>query len=171
MNTTKKLLILAPSAGGKSTLMRYLREHTKLKIAETDEEVMKANNDVWPDDKLKNEILVPQTTKEIISRPEVVYFASYIPDEQLKEARDKGFKTILLDLTIEQLAERNKKRMSTENYQDATPWLQLQLDTFKRLQKEGLVDEVIDGNQSVEDLAKQIQELSTSQVSVSRPEA
>ncbi len=160
MIKTKKLLILAPSAGGKSTLMRYLRDHTKLNIAETDEEVMNANNDVWPDDKLKNKILVPQITKEIISRPEVVYFASYVPDELIKEARNKGFKIILLDLTIEQLAERNNKRMSIENYQDATPWLQLQLDTFKRIQKDGLIDLVIDGNQSVKDLAKQIQELS-----------
>lgn len=158
MNKSKKLLVLAPSAGGKSTLMRYLREHTKLNIAETDEEVMKANNDVWPDNDLKNKILVPKTTKEIISRPEVVYLASYVPDELIKEARDKGFKTILLDLTIEQLAARNKKRMSIENYQDATPWLQLQLNTFKRLQKDGLIDDVIDGNQPAEDLAKQIQD-------------
>jgi hypothetical protein len=33
--------------------MRYLREHTDLYIAETDEEVMKANNDVWPDNEIK----------------------------------------------------------------------------------------------------------------------
>ena len=43
-----KIIILAPSCGGKSSLMRYLREHTDLHIVETDEEVMKANNDVWP---------------------------------------------------------------------------------------------------------------------------
>jgi guanylate kinase len=33
-----KIIILAPSAGGKSTLMRYLREHTKLNVREMDEE-------------------------------------------------------------------------------------------------------------------------------------
>jgi len=37
-------MILAPSAGGKSKLMRYLREHSDLQVAETDEEVTKANN-------------------------------------------------------------------------------------------------------------------------------
>ena len=57
-----KLIILAPSCGGKSSLMRYLREHTGLHIAETDEEVMKANDGVWPDDELKNKVLVPKTT-------------------------------------------------------------------------------------------------------------
>ena len=41
-----KIIVLAPSCGAKSSLMRYLREHTDLQIAETDEEVMKANNDV-----------------------------------------------------------------------------------------------------------------------------
>lgn len=154
-----KLLILAPSAGGKTTLVRYLREHTKLEIAETDEEVMKANNDVWPDDELKNKVLVPQTTKEIISRPSVVYLAAYVPDEQITEAKAKGFKVVLLDLTIEELAARNKQRMSTKNDRDAMPWIQLQLDTFDRLQKENLIDDVISGDQPVEILAKKIEEL------------
>jgi len=128
-----KLIVLAPSAGGKSTLMRYLREHSQLRIAESDEEVMKANNDVWPEDGLKNTVLVPQTTNDVISRTDVVYFASYFPEGLLHDARAKGFRVVLMDFTIQQLAERNKKRMSIEHYQDATPWLQLQLDTFRHL--------------------------------------
>jgi len=151
-----KLIILAPSAGGKSTLMRYLREHSKLHIAETDEEVMKANNNVWPNDELKNKILVPQTTKEIISRDSVVYFASYIPVELIKEARINGFEVILLEISMESLIERNKKRMSTENYQDATPWFKMQLDTYELLKKSRLIDSIIDGTQTVEVLSKQI---------------
>lgn len=154
-----KLLILAPSAGGKSTLMRYLREHTKLDVAETDEEVMKANNNEWPDDELKNKVLVPQTTREILNRESAIYLASYVPDELIREAKEKGFTIVLLDLTLEQLAARNKQRMSIENYPDATPWLKLQLDTFARLRKEGLFDEIIDGDQSVADLAQEIQTL------------
>ncbi len=151
-----KLLILAPSAGGKSTLMRYLREHADLIIAETDEEVMKANNNQWPDDELKNTVIVPQTTKEIINWDSVVYFASYIPDKLIKEARFKGFIVILLYLSIDELTKRNKKRMIEEQYQDATPWLQMQLDTFTHLQQTGLIDETIDGSQSIKDLAKQL---------------
>ncbi len=151
-----KLIILAPSAGGKSTLMRYLREHTKLHIAETDEEVMKANNNVWPDDELKNKVLVPQTTRVIISLDSIVYFASYVPDELLIEARARGFKVILLEINMESLIARNKNRMSIENYQDATPWLKMQLDTFERLKKAKLIDEVIDGMQTVEEITKQL---------------
>jgi len=151
-----KLIILAPSAGGKSTLMRYMREHTGLHIAETDEEVMKANNDVWPNDELKNNILVPQTTKEIINRDSIVYFASYIPVELIKEARINGFKVILLTISMEELVKRNKKRMQLENYQDATPWFAMQLDDYEQLKKYGLIDVVIDGTQTVEILAEQI---------------
>jgi adenylate kinase family enzyme len=151
-----KLIILAPSCGGKSTLMRYLREHTKLHIAETDEEVMKANNNVWPDDELKNKVLVPQTTRVIISLDSIVYFASYVPDELLIEARARGFKVILLEINMESLIARNKNRMSIENYQDATPWLKMQLDTFERLKKAKLIDEVIDGMQTVEEITKQL---------------
>lgn len=57
-NMNYKIIILAPSAGRKSTLMQHLREHSKLKVAETDEEVTKANNGVWPDDEYKNNVLI-----------------------------------------------------------------------------------------------------------------
>lgn len=154
-----KLIILAPSTGGKSTLTRNLREHAGLHIAETDEEVMKANNNTWPDDKLKNEVLVPQTTKEIISLGSVIYFASYLPDNMIIQARDKGFKIILLKLNLDVLIQRNNERMNVENYQDATPWFKMQLDNFNHLYAKGLIDITIDGEQSVEKLTKQIADL------------
>ena len=151
-----KLLILVPSAGGKSTLMRDLRAHTTLHIAETDEEVMKANNNVWPNDGLKNNVLVPQTTKEIIARNSVIYFASYIPVELIKEARANGFRVIVLEVNMKTLLKRNKQRMSTENYQDATPWFRMQLENYEQLKNAGLIDGVIDGIQPVEVLTRQI---------------
>lgn len=151
-----KLIVLTPSTGGKSTLMRYLREHTKLRISESDEEVMKANNDVWPDDDLKNSVLIPQISKDVLSRDSVVYLASYVPDDLLKEAHARGFKIVLLKVDKDSLIERNKHRMSTENYQDATPWLDMQLDTFERLNQYGLIDDTLDGTKTVEDIAKQI---------------
>src|SRR5438552_19196288 len=95
-----KLLVLAPSAGGKSTLMRYLRAHTDLNVAETDELVTAANNGVFPDDELKNKLLVPETTRKVLVLPSVVYIASYIPENLVELARIKGFKTVLLDVSI-----------------------------------------------------------------------
>jgi len=152
-----KLIILAPSCGGKSTLMRYLREHSNLDIAETDEEVMKANNNIWPSDHdLKNKILIPLITKEIIKSDSVIFFASYIPEDSIREARDKGFKVALLDISMEELIQRNKKRMAQENYQDATPWLEKQLENYNQLEKSGIIDTKIDGAKNVEKLSKEI---------------
>ena len=120
---------------------------------------MRANNNIWPDDELKNKVLVPETTDEILSREAVIYLASYIPDKLLVKARGLGFKIVLLHIDMQSLQDRNMQRMSVENYQDATPWLQMQLDTFERLKSTGLIDEVIDGTQTTEELATYISKL------------
>ena len=152
-----KLIILAPSCGGKSSLMRYLREKTDLHIAETDEEVMKANGDVWPDDKLKNEILVPKTTLEIIARENVIYFASYVPPELLVEAKARGFKIGVLEVPIEVLRKRNVQRMKVEGYDDVSQWFEAQLNGFKLLMERGIVDFSLDANQDIGKVAQAIQ--------------
>lgn len=154
-----KLIVLAPSCGGKSSLMRYLRENTHLEIAETDEEVMKANNDVWPDDDLKNKVLVPQTTREIITKGRVVYFASYVPTGLLKEAVEMGFMITVLQLSLDELLRRNTKRMNEEGYDDVSQWLKGQLSNFKQLADDGMVNHKINGNRPIENVAAEILEL------------
>ena len=142
-----KIIVLAPSAGGKSTLMRYLRHHTKLNVAEMDEEIVKANNNKWPsDDDYKNQVLVPKITKEIIEKDEVTYFTSYIPIHLVQKAKDNGFRIILLNLSLEQLIARNTERMKSEGYDDASRWFEIQLKGYKELQDAGLIDEVFDAD-------------------------
>jgi len=153
-----RIIVLAPSCGGKSSLMRYLREHTDLHIAETDEEVMKANNNVWPNNDLKNKVLVPQTTNEIISRESVIYFASYIPDDLLIKAKQKGFKIVILEVPLNILSERNEKRMADEKYDDVSPWFNGQLDNFKELKSKGITNYSINGNQDIEKVADDLRD-------------
>lgn len=154
------LIILAPSAGGKSTLMRYLREHTDLHVAETDEEVVKANNGEWPsDDTYKNEVLIPQTINEIITRDQVIYLMKDMPIELLRKAKQNGFKIVVLKLTIDQLLSRNKKRMAEEGYDDATEWFDGQLQELDMFDKEGLVDQHIDGGLSTEEISQEVMKL------------
>lgn len=137
--------------------MRYLRQGKNLNVREMDEEVMKANNSKWPNDNAyKDNILVPRIVSEIIAEDEVIYLASYVPEQQLKQARDNGFKILLLDIPLEELKLRNKKRMEIEGYDDATSWLQIQLNTFSRLQVQGLIDALINGHQSTEKIAQDI---------------
>lgn len=154
-----KLIILSPSCGGKSSLMRYLREHTDLHIAETDEEVLKANNGVWPDDELKNKVLVPKTTNEIITRENVIYFASYIPTELLQKAKEKDFKIIVLETPLEVLNKRNTNRMKVEGYDDVSQWFKGQLDNYQSLAEKHIVDQEVNGNQTVEKVAAEIKSL------------
>jgi len=149
-------MILAPSAGGKSTLMRYLRKHTDLNVAETDEEIMRANNGQWPEDDYKNTVLIPQTTNEIITRDNVIYLMKDIPKELLLKARANGFRVIVLRLTLEQLNERNTKRMKEEGYDSAERWFQGQLDYLNDLDKDSLIDESIDGNMPTHEIADNV---------------
>lgn len=153
-----KLIILAPSTGGKSTLMRYLREHSpNLPVYEIDEEVIKENGNEWPkDNRYKDKVLIPKISKRIIELDEAIFLASYIPDEILKEAKAKGFKVIVLDLSLDELKRRNKQRMAEEAYADSSSWLELQRNTNLRLIKEGIADLVIDGHQSTEEIAREI---------------
>ncbi len=155
-----KLLVLAPSAGGKSTLTRYLREHSDLNIAETDEEVVKANNGVWPPSG-KDKELVRQTAIEVLSRDNIVYMMKDMPRDLLLLARKQGFKVVVLDLTHAQLLEHNKKRMAEEGYDDASEWFAGQLKELNSHVADNLVDEHINGNLPTAEIAATIVQLST----------
>jgi GTPase SAR1 family protein len=161
MATQYKLIILAPAAGGKSTLMRLLRAQTDLVIAEIDEEILKANDNVWPQNReYKENVIVPAISKEILEKSSVIYFSYTFPPDLLKEAKKKGFKTALLDVGIEELKRRNIKRMAEEGYDDISHWFELQLKNFNDLKKRGLIGKVIDGHQPPEQIAKEIIALS-----------
>lgn len=136
--------------------MRYLREHTQLYVVESDEAVTEANSGIWPEDKLKNEILIPRTTNEIIDRDNVIYFASYIPTPLLQAAKEKEFFIILLDIPRKELFARNSKRMREENYNDVSQWFEGQLNNFSDLTAQGIIDRTIQGNKSIEKIAEEI---------------
>ena len=134
-----------------------MREHTDLNIREMDEEVMKENNGKWPDDNdYKDQVLVPKIVKEILDESDVLYLASYVPEDLIVRARSKGFKVILLDVSLNELNRRNEKRVEAERYADASPWLQMQLDTFFNLKEKSLIDKVIDGHSSTIKIATAI---------------
>lgn len=120
---------------------------------------MKANNDVWPDDELKNKVLVPKTTNEIINREKVIYFASYIPTELLQKAKEKGFKIFVIEIPLEVLEKRNEKRMKEEGYDDVSQWFKGQLDNYKSLAENHIVDKTINGNQDVEKVVAEVKGL------------
>ena len=152
-----KIILLAASAGGKSTLMKYMREHTNLNVMEMDEEIIKINHGTWPNDNnYKDQILVPKIVENILDKDEVIYLASYVPDYLIEKARLNNFKVLLLEVSIDELIRRNKHRMKIERYEDASHWFRSQINTFNKLKEKELVDGVINGNSSTEDIAIEI---------------
>lgn len=144
-------------------MMRHLRKQTGLVIAEMDEELVKLNNNEWPfDDNHRNSVLVPQVSKKILDMDKVVYLSSYLPEEFAKQAKQKGFTIALLEVSLEQLERRNKKRMAEEKYESVAQYFDMQLNGFRKLVDKGLVDKIIDGHKPTKDIAEEITELADS---------
>jgi hypothetical protein len=51
--------------------------------------------------------------------------------------------------------------MKIERYEDASHWFRLQINTFNKLKEKELVDGVINGNSSTEDIAIEISSYTT----------
>ena len=145
----KKLIIIGTSLSGKTTLVRSLRLHNDLRIAEMDEELVIRNGGQYPKDyKYKHNILAPEVIADILNRGGVIFFTNtdYFSLDTLRDARGKGFKVVQLSLDLEHLNQRNRKRIEKENYEDASQWFEGMLRYQTEVQKAGLVDATIDAN-------------------------
>lgn len=157
MDKHYKVIMVGPQLVGKTTLVRYFRAHTDLPVLELDEEIMRLNNGVWPkDDNYKNQILVPKIENDIKNRKNSIFVTSYFSKENIKDAKQNGFKVIQLELGIKKLKNRNVYRMKHEGYDDASKWFQQNLRYQKQIQKEGLVDKMIYTDKAVEKVAREI---------------
>jgi len=63
----------------------------------------------------------------------------------------------LIDVERDELLRRNKIRYASGGQDDASRWIDSELDNARQLTEEGLIDKVIDGNQSTERIAEQLQ--------------
>jgi hypothetical protein len=154
-----KAIIIGSSLSGKTTLVQYFRTTTNFNIREIDEEIENRNNGEWPkDDHFRFNVLTPQIIKEILSRDSILFFTNtdYFSIADLKLAKQKGFKIIQLVLDRKEMEKRNEHRMKEEGYDDFTKWFDGMLQYQIRIKNEGILDEVIDANQSTEKIANQI---------------
>ena len=87
---------------------------------------------------------------------EVVYLSSYVPDDLAKEAKQRGFTIVLLDVSLEQLKERDAKRVAEERYESVAIYFEMQMAGFEKLKNKDLVDKIIDGHKSTEEIAEDI---------------
>ena len=154
-----KAIIIGTSLSGKTTLVRYLRTKTKFPLLEIDEELTRINNSEYPiDNELKHNILIPQIVKNILSRDNVVFFTNtdYFTPEDLENARKNGFQIAQLFLDLNELQKRNKFRMENEGYSDLSQWLEGMVNYQIMIKERGLIDKVIEANQTTENMASQL---------------
>lgn len=149
-----KLLVIGTQLSGKSTIVRYLREHTSLHVSEIDEEILSANDGVWPsDNKYKDEVLIPAIYESIVKQENIIFFANYFaPLSQVESFRAAGFTVIQLELAYKEMLRRNKHRVEAEGYEDATQWLMGQVENHKEIREVGLVDRAIDATLSTAEI-------------------
>lgn len=157
-----KIIIIGTSLSGKTTLLQHLKSNTELPLSEIDDELTKLNGGTYPvDSDLKHKKLAPQVIQEVLAREKVIFFTNtdYFTEEDLKKAKERGFKIVQLNLSLGILMKRNKNRVEKEGYQDMSEWLKGMVAYQEKIEELGLVDHVLDGNQSTEKITQELQVL------------
>lgn len=154
-----KIVIIGTSASGKSTILKYLRVNTSFNIKEIDEELTLINNNEYPVDfELKHKVLAPKIIDEVLKADEIIFFSNtnYFQFEDLRRARSRGFRILQLIVPIEELLIRNKYRLDHLGYDDLNEYFEGMLKYQQKISNLGLVDMVIDGRLSVDEIANKI---------------
>ena len=155
-----KGIVIGVSLSGKTTVAKYFRSNTSISVSEMDEELTKLNNGKYPTDvEHKHKSLAPKVIKGFLNKKDVLFFTNtdYFSLDDLRKAKDKGFKIIQLELGLDELNKRNKNRVKNEGYDDLSKWLEGMILYQKKIRNAGVVDIVIDASLSVERISEEIQ--------------
>jgi broad-specificity NMP kinase len=149
-----RLFVLGAPCAGKSTVAARLRR-LGIDVVDADEEILLLNSGVWPDTETKNERFLPRVLDVAGSKPEVVVFNSYLPLDQTRHLRDRGFVVVLLDVSEEELLRRDRVRLAEEGWTNIE-WFEWHQSVIREHHDAGLIDDVIDGERSPDDIAAQL---------------
>jgi len=155
-----KGIIIGTSLSGKTTVVRYLRLNTSISVSEMDEELTRLNNGKYPTDvEHKHKSLAPKVIKDLLKREDILFFTNtdYFLLDDLRKAKDKGFKIIQLKLDLDELSRRNRNRVKNEGYNDLSKWLEGMILYQEKIRNAGIVDIVIDASQPVKKISEEIQ--------------
>jgi adenylate kinase family enzyme len=154
-----KLFIFGAQCAGKTTIVRSLATKTAMPIIEMDDEIMRLNNGVWPKDlKYKERVLDLQVYKLVTDIPNVIFLENHMSVEQTRKLKEAGFSVLLIEVRKDELLRRNRQRVQEEKYDDASKWIEMQLENIDELQKNHLIDSVIDGERPSDEVAQEIVE-------------
>lgn len=154
-----KVIVIGISTTGKTTLVKYLRQHTKLRVSEIDEELTKLNHGKFPfDDNYRNEALGPQVVQKVLQSDNIIFFTNtdYFSINDLITAKNNGFKIIQLKLSTDDLKKRNAYRVKREGYEDHTHWFGGMLAYQEKIRNKKIVDKIINAHQLTKKIAEDL---------------
>ena len=155
-----KLFIFGAQCAGKTTIVRSLATKTHLPIIEMDDEIMRLSGGSWPKDlKYKEEKLDPQVYHMVENMGDVIFFENHMSIKQTRKFKEAGFSVLLIEVTREELLRRNEQRVREEMYDDASKWIELQLENIIQLKKNHLIDLTLNGEQPVDRVVQELLEV------------
>ena len=150
----KKIIVLGPPLTGKTTLANYLKSKTAIPVLDFDDELLKLNNGKYPANyPVLNEKLKAQVIKDVLQKNEVIFFAFEISFVDLRVMKRKRFTIVQLTADIEVLRTRNLARLVEQPENDAFQYVEKNMSYQKEIFELGLIDEVVNTTQSIEDIS------------------
>lgn len=147
-----KAIVIGASLSGKTALVKRLRDVIDIPISEVDEELAKLNSGIFPEDvDYKHNVVFPKVAELILNKQDILFFTNtdYFTVEQLREAKEKGFKIIQIGVSLNVLKQRNVVRKNS-GYDDLEQYLKDMVEYQNDIKERNLVDYVINGEQEVE---------------------
>jgi hypothetical protein len=148
-----RLFVLGASASGKTTVASSLRAAAPgLEVWDTDDEILRLNDNVWPTIEDKNLRLLPSIVGAAAKRRRVILLNSYMPVELALTLRPLGFRTVLLEVSEAELRRRHAERAATEGWSNEE-WFDWNQAAIQEMRDRGLIDSVVSGEQTADEIA------------------
>ena len=105
-----KLVLLGRSGAGKSTVAASLGRTFSLSVLEADDEVMRLNGGVWPEEEETIDYYFELTNGRVLEMGSVLYVTSWLEPEEITAFHQKAFSIIELHADLPTLISRKKQR-------------------------------------------------------------
>ena len=145
------MFVLGAPCSGKTTIAGRLRG-TGIEVIDTDDEIVRLNGGSWPDIEMKNERLLPLVLDAAVALDEVIVLNSYLPLASTRQLRERGFSVALLDVSDAELRRRDAVRFAAEGWTNRE-WFDWHQEVIREHHDAGLIDHLIDGEQSPQRVA------------------
>lgn len=109
-NFNMKVLLLGLTGSGKSTISKDIAKKYNLIVVEADDEVIRLNNGLWPEDEALINKYFDQTSLKILHEDNVLYVISWMDKAEILKFVANGFKVIELHAQLEELIKRKINR-------------------------------------------------------------